>query len=82
MLTKTNSPLEIFVEAGIKYSWCSCGFSKNMPLCDNAHREFSTKKSFKFIAETSETLYLCGCSETQTPPLCDKSNNCGKNNGH
>jgi CDGSH-type Zn-finger protein len=82
MQTKINAPLAVDVIEGKQYSWCTCGFSKNMPLCDNAHREFSTKKSFKFIAETSKTLYLCGCSETQTPPLCDKSNNCGKNNGH
>ena len=82
MQTKINAPLAVDVIEGKQYSWCTCGFSKNMPLCDNAHREFSTKKSFKFIAETSETLYLCGCSETETPHLCDKSNNCGKNNGH
>jgi len=76
MKTKTNSPLEILVEEGIKYSWCSCGFSKNMPLCDNAHREFSDKKSVKFIAESTDAIFLCGCSETKTPPYCDGSNNC------
>ncbi|NOS87878.1 MAG: CDGSH iron-sulfur domain-containing protein [Methylococcaceae bacterium] len=76
MATKTNSPLPVDVIAGTKYGWCNCGYSQNMPLCDHAHREFSDKKSFKFIAEESKTLYLCGCSETKTPPYCDGTNNC------
>jgi len=41
MKTKTNAPLPIKVETDQKYSWCSCGFSKTMPLCDNSHRELS-----------------------------------------
>ena len=76
MKTKTNAPLPIEVETNHQYSWCSCGFSKTMPLCDNSHRELSHKKSFKFIAEETGTLYLCGCSETKSPPYCDNSNNC------
>jgi CDGSH-type Zn-finger protein len=51
MVTKTNSPLPVKVEAGTKYSWCSCGFSQTMPLCDHSHRELSDKKSVKFVAE-------------------------------
>jgi CDGSH iron-sulfur domain-containing protein 3 len=78
MTCKTNSTLPINVEAGVRYSWCSCGFSQTMPLCDHAHREFSDKKSVKFIAENTETLYLCGCSETATPPFCDNHNQCKK----
>ena len=39
-----------------KYSICSCGLSKNLPFCDNAHREHNEKngtnyKSVKIIAE-------------------------------
>ena len=76
MVTKTNSPLPVDVEAGTKYSWCSCGYSQTMPLCDHSHRELSAKKSVKFVAEETKTVYLCGCSATQTPPYCDGSNNC------
>lgn len=72
MTTKTYQPLIVEVEAGQRYSWCSCGFSKTMPLCDHAHREKSTKKSVKFFAETTGPLSLCGCSETSTPPYCDE----------
>jgi CDGSH-type Zn-finger protein len=71
MVCKTNSPLPLDVEAGKTYGWCTCGFSQTMPLCDRAHRELSDKKSFKFVAEETTRLYLCGCSETKTPPYCD-----------
>ena len=57
MVTKTNSPLPVEVVAGTKYSWCSCGFSKTMPLCDHSHRKFSDKKSVKF-AEKSKDEYI------------------------
>jgi len=76
MTTKINAPLPVEVEAGVKYSWCSCGYSQTMPLCDHSHRQYSEKKSVKFIAEETGTLYLCGCSKTQTPPYCDGSNQC------
>ncbi|MBM4206552.1 MAG: CDGSH iron-sulfur domain-containing protein [Gammaproteobacteria bacterium] len=72
MTTKTYQPLPIEVNEGERYKWCTCGFSQAMPLCDHSHREKSTKKSFKFFAETTGTLYLCGCSETSTPPYCDQ----------
>jgi CDGSH-type Zn-finger protein len=39
MITKTNSPLPVEVEAGTKYSWCSCGFSQTMPLCDQSQKK-------------------------------------------
>ncbi|MDO9104658.1 MAG: CDGSH iron-sulfur domain-containing protein [Methylovulum sp.] len=78
MTTKINAPLPVAVEAGVRYSWCSCGHSQAMPLCDHSHRELSEKKSVKFIAAQTETLFLCGCSETQTPPYCDGSKHCDK----
>ncbi|WP_394754312.1 CDGSH iron-sulfur domain-containing protein [Crenothrix sp.] len=78
MTSKTNSPLPVDVEAGQRYSWCSCGFSQTMPLCDHSHRQFSEKKSVKFIAEKTETLFLCACSQTSTPPYCDNSHQCKK----
>jgi len=28
---------------GKKYSICSCGLSKNIPFCDNEHREHKKK---------------------------------------
>ena len=41
---------------GKKYSICSCGLSKNIPFCDNEHREHNKKngtnyKSVKIVTE-------------------------------
>jgi CDGSH-type Zn-finger protein len=61
-----------------KYSWCQCGYSKNMPFCDNAHRtegEHIGLKSFKFEIEHKKTVKLCGCCHTKTPPYCDGTHN-------
>lgn len=72
MTTKINNPLPIEVQEGERYKWCACGYSQTMPLCDHSHREKSTKKSFKFFADRSGTIELCGCAETTTPPYCDQ----------
>ena len=40
--------MEIKLNAGKKYSICSCGLSKKMPFCDNAHREYNMKNNTDF----------------------------------
>ena len=40
--------MEIKLNAGKKYSICSCGLSKIMPFCDNTHREYNTKNNTNF----------------------------------
>ena len=45
---------KIVLEKEKKYSICSCGLSKMLPFCDNAHRLFNEKngtnyKSVKII---------------------------------
>ena len=42
------------LQKGKKYSICSCGVSKNLPFCDNAHRTYNEQnqtnyKSVKLI---------------------------------
>ena len=34
---------EVKCKKKMKYSMCTCGASKKIPLCDNAHREINTK---------------------------------------
>lgn len=46
---------------GKKYSICSCGLSKNLPFCDNEHRDYNEKngtnyKSVKIIAEKTVSI--------------------------
>ena len=48
--------MEIKFKAGKKYSICSCGHSKSLPFCDNAHRQFNANngtqyKSVKIILD-------------------------------
>ena len=49
------------IHKGKKYSICSCGLSKLLPFCDNAHREYNEKngtnyKSVKIIAEETVNI--------------------------
>ncbi len=74
MTAKYNTPMPIEVEADKTYSWCSCGLSDTMPLCDGTHKTAETdKKSLKFVAEETKTVYLCACGKTDNAPYCDGS---------
>ena len=53
-----ETAIEINAEAGRKYSFCTCGQSKNLPYCDNSHKEYNEKtgshyRSFKMFPEQS-----------------------------
>ena len=44
--------IEIALVKGSEYKFCTCGHSKQLPLCDNTHREINEEngtsyKSFK-----------------------------------
>ena len=41
----TNAPRP---KKNVKYSICSCGLSKKIPYCDNAHREFNLENSTQY----------------------------------
>jgi len=74
-----KKPFQINVEAGKKYSWCSCGLSNNQPFCDGAHKAFknsdgtSIMKSIPYIATESGVVNFCGCKHTKNGSLCDGS---------
>jgi len=69
----------IEVEAGKKYSWCSCGLSSKQPFCDGAHKAFknsdgtSIMKSVSYVAEDNKTVYFCGCKHSKNGMFCDGS---------
>lgn len=46
MVNKTKKYLKL--NRGIKYSFCTCGLSKKLPFCDNAHREFNERNGTNF----------------------------------
>ena len=58
-----NKMKKIKLYKGKKYSICSCGLSKNIPFCDNEHREHNKKngtnyKSVKIITEENINLNI------------------------
>ncbi len=65
-----KSPFPFEVVEGKTYYWCSCGRSRNQPLCDGSHQgtEF---QPLAFTAEKTDQVSLCGCKHTLTPPYCD-----------
>ena len=52
--------MEIKLHAGRKYSLCSCGLSKDLPYCDNAHREYNSKNNTNYksvkVVPSSDTV--------------------------
>jgi CDGSH-type Zn-finger protein len=54
---------KIKIHKGRKYSICSCGLSKQLPFCDNEHREYNALngtdyKSIKLITEETTIINL------------------------
>ncbi|NBX52328.1 MAG: CDGSH iron-sulfur domain-containing protein [Proteobacteria bacterium] len=80
-----KQPYKIDVEAGKKYSWCSCGLSKIQPFCDGAHKAYknsdgsSIMKSVSYIADENKTVYFCGCKHSKNGIFCDGSHSSLKN---
>jgi CDGSH-type Zn-finger protein len=67
-------PVEVELEQGKLYSFCTCGYSDKQPFCDGAHREKAPDyKSFKFEAEKDGKVWLCQCKQTHGAPFCDGS---------
>ena len=59
--------MQIKLRSGKKYSICSCGFSNNLPFCDNKHREFNADngtdyKSIK-ITPDNDTIIIVNSSK-------------------
>ncbi len=65
-----NDPIEVSVEAGKTYYWCTCGKSAAQPFCDGAHQG-SDKAPLAFQAEETGKVWLCGCKRTGKAPFCD-----------
>jgi CDGSH-type Zn-finger protein len=65
-----KAPYPVEVEAGKSYYWCSCGQSKNQPMCDGSHKDTGFSP-VKFDAIENTMVYFCGCKHTVNAPLCD-----------
>ena len=65
-----KAPYPLDVEAGKNYFWCSCGLSKNQPLCDGTHKT-TDMTPVKYTAAKDGKVFFCGCKHAVNKPLCD-----------
>ena len=66
------SPKVVTLPAG-DYHWCRCAQQQSEPLC--ASGSCAQAHAFTLKCKSPETLWLCRCNATKTPPFCDGSHN-------
>lgn len=51
MTDKSAEAIKVKLLEGKRYSFCSFGLSKNLPYCDNAHRDYNGKEGtdYKYL---------------------------------
>ena len=63
--------MEIEIKAGKRYKICSCGLSKTLPFCDNAHREFNAENNTEYksvkITPDSDTIIEVTSNRWKSP---------------
>ena len=67
-----TSPVPLELKTGETIYWCTCGRSRNQPLCDGSHAgtEFTP---MEWTAEKEGKYFFCQCKRTGNPPFCDGS---------
>jgi len=68
-----RTPVTLTLAPG-RYSWCTCGYSRNQPFCDDSHQKLKGTpqwKSYKFQVLEECEVTLCRCKRTKSPPFCD-----------
>lgn len=68
-----DSPIAKELKAGKKYSWCTCGYSSDQPLCDGTHNKAESTPPLRFEVSEDKQYHLCTCKLTKNPPFCDGS---------
>ncbi len=65
-------PIQVELEAGKKYVWCTCGESAKQPFCDGSHKG-TDFLPMVYEAEETGSKWLCQCKKTKKQPFCDGS---------
>ncbi len=69
-----TAPIEVQLEKGQQYGFCTCGHSEKQPFCDGLHKEHAPEfKSLKFCSVKDQTVFLCMCKHSRKFPFCDGS---------
>ncbi|OMJ74347.1 hypothetical protein SteCoe_26736 [Stentor coeruleus] len=65
-------PINIFLEQGKVYKWCSCGASWNEPFCDHkCHFQMTRNRPIIFNVDKSGYYKLCNCKQSANAPFCN-----------
>lgn len=64
-----KSPIVKEMSAGTYY-WCTCGRSKNQPLCDGSHKGTGFSPKAVTLTEANKVAW-CACKHSKNPPFCD-----------
>ncbi len=67
-----TSPIEVELEEGKNYTFCTCGRSKKQPFCDGSHSGTDFTPHV-FTAEKTGKAWLCACKHSKNIPFCDGS---------
>lgn len=65
-----KQPINVKLEPGTNYAWCTCGKSAKQPFCDGSHRD-TEFRPLRFTVEAPKDARLCQCKHTGNPPYCD-----------
>ncbi|MDH5479802.1 MAG: CDGSH iron-sulfur domain-containing protein [Nitrosomonas sp.] len=71
---KRFSPIEVKLEAGRQYYWCTCGRSNAQPFCDGSHKG-SDFAPMALKVDEDKSAWLCTCKKTGNAPFCDGTHN-------
>ncbi|ODN06038.1 CDGSH iron-sulfur domain-containing protein 3, mitochondrial [Orchesella cincta] len=69
-----KKPFKFNCIKGKSYMWCSCGWSKSQPFCDQTHRNPHyriTMRPVRFIAPETKEYIFCNCKQSSKRPFCD-----------
>ncbi len=65
-----TAPIQVDLEEGKAYFWCTCGESSKQPFCDGSHKgtEFTP---MRYKADKDRKAWMCACKKTGKGPFCD-----------
>ena len=64
-----NKKNRIKIKKNVKYSICSCGYSKKIPYCDNQHRIYNQKNNIRY-----KSVKIYGTEDTEIELTCSNWN--------
>lgn len=64
-----ETPIQVHLNAGQEYLYCTCGLSGGQPFCDQSHFGTTHAGGMPFTAVKSGPALLCRCKHTDSAPF-------------